>query len=236
MIAAGEETVPALRDDGAPSARSTSSQTTAEQRVACAGVDDPDEDARSLASFCDTSNLVSKSGDEPVADVRVPPSSSRARANPSHPASTAALRQDSRSSRSNLRTQRKRKRKHKDKRRDWDADGVRFRAPRPSLVYVLVNSSGRPYVGSTAKCAHQLVLDHNKGSRRSTRGRGPWTMALSIGPFRNPTAASRFETLVKVKGSSKGLDSKFAAAEAALHSSPDLMLEDGIRVTRASSP
>jgi len=43
------------------------------------------------------------------------------------------------------------------------------------FVYVLSNSAGRHYTGSTADLVER-IRQHNEGLTRSTKGRGPWTL------------------------------------------------------------
>mmetsp|Transcript_21869 Transcript_21869/g.67304 ORF Transcript_21869/g.67304 Transcript_21869/m.67304 type:complete len:302 (-) Transcript_21869:69-974(-) len=124
------------------------------------------------------------------------------------------------------------RRKQSEKRLDWDADDVHFRdlTSATFIVYVLC-SKGRVYTGSSSRNPEDVVRAHNAGTRWSTKGRGPWTLAFHVGPFRNRQAAARFESLVKKRGSSRGVEPKAAAAHRALRAaSPGLAEEDGVRV------
>ena len=100
--------------------------------------------------------------------------------------------------------------KHRDRRSNWlDADerGV------PAYVYILTNDNNEVYTGSTRSLRHRLKK-HNEGRTRSTRRSIQWRFAKTFGPFCNPTAASRFESLVK-RARGRGVAPKIAAADAA---------------------
>jgi len=43
------------------------------------------------------------------------------------------------------------------------------------FVYILENAKGRHYVGITTE-THRRLIEHNKGSAKSTRPFGPWKM------------------------------------------------------------
>lgn len=128
-----------------------------------------------------------------------------------------------------------RRRRGRKQRQDWDAADVKFRESAAYVVYVLFSSKGHVYTGSSSKTPEDVVRAHNAGSRKSTKSRGPWTLAFHVGPFRNRRAAARFESLVKKKGSGSGAESKVAAATRALAaSSPGLAEEDGVHLHRHS--
>lgn len=105
--------------------------------------------------------------------------------------------------------------KHQTRRTDWErvirGDG------RASFVYLLCNEAGVVYTGSSFDPRARLK-SHNGGGTRSTRSRGPWRLAATIGPFASTAAARRFESLVKRGGG--GLPAKLGAAQRALRKSP----------------
>ena len=115
-----------------------------------------------------------------------------------------------------------------DRRKDWAEDNL---APGvgeergPAYVYVLANDQGRVYTGSwrdatrvRAACAaaDAIASAHNSGTRRSTKFMGPWTVKCLVGPFMTRSAAFKFESLVKSRGSKKGIASKVQAARRAV--------------------
>jgi predicted GIY-YIG superfamily endonuclease len=69
-------------------------------------------------------------------------------------------------------------------------------------VYVLKNHAGRFYIGVTAGVEHRLA-EHNAGSSRWTRGKGPWHLvweseALPL------SAARKLENRLKRQGRDSG--------------------------------
>jgi predicted GIY-YIG superfamily endonuclease len=100
--------------------------------------------------------------------------------------------------------------KHRDRRTDWlDADWRGVLA----YVYIMTNDNNEAYTGSTRSLRNRLKK-HNKGRTKSTRRLIQWRFAKTFGPFCNPTAALRFESLVK-KARGRGVVPKIAAADAA---------------------
>ena len=100
--------------------------------------------------------------------------------------------------------------------RDWEAADARHLGE-AHWMYVLKSRTGGVYTGCTSKPDDDaLVADHAAGSRKSTRGKGPFEVFFCVGPFRNLTAAHRFECLVKRRGNAKGPLPKLAAARRAL--------------------
>jgi len=61
---------------------------------------------------------------------------------------------------------------------------------------------------------HRIADEHNRGSRASTKNKGPWRVAFLVGPFDSRVAAQRLERLVK-RGA-KGIAPKLAAARTEL--------------------
>ena len=116
--------------------------------------------------------------------------------------------------------------------KDWEAADVRY-VGEAHWMYVLTSrKSGMVYTGCSSKSDDAaIVADHAAGSRKSTRGKGPFDVVFRVGPFRNFTAAHRFECLVKRRGNAKGPLSKLAAARRALLRSARAR-EDGVVVTR----
>jgi putative endonuclease len=100
--------------------------------------------------------------------------------------------------------------RHRDRRADWlDADKRGVLA----YVYIMTNDNNEAYTGSTRSLERRLKK-HNEGRTKSTRRLIQWRFAKTFGPFCNPTAALRFESLVK-KARGRGVVPKIAAADAA---------------------
>ena len=114
---------------------------------------------------------------------------------------------------------RRRRRTAAKNRNDWEAEDARSYGV-PHYVYVLENDSGKVYTGCTAKTTNaEIAADHARGLRASTRRlqkTGRFRVSFRVGPFRNRTAAHRFECLVKRRGSAKGSKPKAQAAALAL--------------------
>jgi structure-specific endonuclease subunit SLX1 len=67
------------------------------------------------------------------------------------------------------------------------------------VVYVLVGSAGKTYVGITTDQARRLA-QHNgqaRGGARATRAGRPWRVGAIYGPFRDRRSALRAELAVK---------------------------------------
>ena len=109
--------------------------------------------------------------------------------------------------------------KHRDRRRDWGSRDLLTSEASPSFVYIIENDAHNVYTGSTQDPSTRLQQHNSGGSTsRSTRSGRPWRLAATIGPFRNKTVASRFESLVKRGG--PGVEAKIIAAARALKASP----------------
>ena len=67
--------------------------------------------------------------------------------------------------------------------------------PAPYRVYVLENNAGRFYIGVTADVANRLA-EHNAGSSRWTRGKGPWVLVWQSEEL-SLSAARRLENALK---------------------------------------
>jgi predicted GIY-YIG superfamily endonuclease len=70
---------------------------------------------------------------------------------------------------------------------------------RPWVVYVLVSSVGRTYVGITIDQGRRLA-QHNgqaRGGARATRAGRPWRVGAVYGPFPDRGSALRMELAVK---------------------------------------
>ena len=113
-------------------------------------------------------------------------------------------------------TKRRRKVKHRSRRTDWDGADVDTADKRQCFVYILQNSQQAVYTGSSHDPRARLE-QHNAGRTPSTRAGRPWRLAVTVGPFGNSTAASRFESVVKRGGA--GIESKVRVAERALRES-----------------
>ena len=137
---------------------------------------------------------------------------------------------------------RRKRRQHKDRRKDWTADNL---APGvgeergPAYVYVLENDRSHVYTGSwrdatgthAARAAADAIASaHNSGTRRSTKFMGPWTVKCLVGPFMTRSAAFKFESLVKSRGSKKGLAPKVKAAHRAVLGARPPKAARGVRV------
>lgn len=72
-------------------------------------------------------------------------------------------------------------------------------------VYVLINETGRTYVG-IALSPEKRLLEHNgslPNGAKATRGFRPWKIGKVLGPLPSRSAACKLEWLVKQK---KGKD------------------------------
>ena len=131
------------------------------------------------------------------------------------------------------RASRRRRRTAAKNRNDWEAEDARSYGV-PHYVYVLENDSGKVYTGCTAKTTNaEIAADHARGLRASTRRlqkTGRFRVSFRVGPFRNRTAAHRFECLVKRRGSAKGSKPKAQAAALALAQSLTAKKMDGVQV------
>ena len=109
--------------------------------------------------------------------------------------------------------------KHKDTNKKWQDpcqwEGINDE--NVAHVYVLRNDCDQVYTGSSSQKPCVRLSQHNRGAVVSTRRvlEGGWRHAVLITGFRSPTAASRFEALVKSKGRAAGVKPKYDAARAA---------------------
>ena len=125
-------------------------------------------------------------------------------------------------------------RKHSRLPKDWLAACALAPRDGPAFAYVLESERlGRVYVGMSRRGdAEAIEAEHDRGTRSSTRGRGPWKVRLLVGPFPTRVAAMRFERLVKHAGRAAGLGPKLRAAHRALDV-PDLAtLAPGLRALK----
>ena len=111
--------------------------------------------------------------------------------------------------------------KHAESRIDWfDAQSnttTNKHHGNHSHVYVITTTarSGRTftYCGSSSKSPEDRLKQHNSGSCKTTRRHGKGRKhELVVTGFNNYIAASRFEALVKMRGSAKGPGPKINAA------------------------
>jgi predicted GIY-YIG superfamily endonuclease len=109
-------------------------------------------------------------------------------------------------------------RKHSQLRKDWVAACGLLPRDGPAFAYVLESERlGAVYVGMSGHAAAETIeAEHDRGTRPSTRRRGPWKVRLLVGPFPTRVAAMRFERLLKHTGRAAGLGPKLRAAHRAL--------------------
>jgi putative endonuclease len=74
--------------------------------------------------------------------------------------------------------------------------------PAAYRVYVLQNRAGRFYIGVTADVEHRLA-EHNAGTSRWTRGKGPWNLVWQSEPL-PLNAARKLENRLKRQGRGSG--------------------------------
>lgn len=114
------------------------------------------------------------------------------------------------------------RRKHLRQNQDWigacAAAGRARAAALPAFVYVIHSErNDMVYVGETTDSNEDSIAKaHDRGTRRYTKGKGPWQVKLLVGPFPTTVAAKRFERFVKDKGRDRGLNPKIRAAQAGL--------------------
>ena len=110
------------------------------------------------------------------------------------------------------------RRKHSRLNKDWVAACATTPRDGPAFVYVIHSERhDRVYVGMTTDGDEDAIAAaHDRGTRGSTRGKGPWRVKLLVGPFPTRTAAMRFERVVKHRGRAAGLGPKIRAAYAGL--------------------
>ena len=136
----------------------------------------------------------------------------------------------------------KKSKKMSNQSKDWECHnldaGVRTNRG-PAYVYVLESTQGDVYTGSwrdaTCKLAMRAAADtiateHNSGSRRSTKNKAPWAVKCLVGPFITRSAAFKFESLVKSRGSRRGLGPKIKAARRAVVSAHPAVAATYVRV------
>ena len=110
--------------------------------------------------------------------------------------------------------------KHKDRTKKWQDSCLweGMNDENQAHVYVLQNDCDQVYTGSSSQKPSVRLSQHNQGGVTSTKRKlkGGWRHAVLITGFRSPTAASRFEALVKSKGRAAGVKPKLDAAMAAI--------------------
>lgn len=74
----------------------------------------------------------------------------------------------------------------------------------PYRVYLIENSVGRRYIGLSDD-VERRILDHNDGTSKWTRFRGPWTLVWISHPQPHLGSCRKLETLLKRQKGGRGL-------------------------------